>query len=163
MRYILQIFTGGWDTLNYTTEEILNRLKSLIPRMDVEKVILGWYPDAALYRPIGEYLRENNIDMLLWLPVFAELGDRVPMTPAVDLWGNLPMQSVEQQGETFAFSCPTDPANLKAVIDMYDSTFSDAGFSCENIGHFFGQCDRSRAECGFTYDDSLFTAVAGTC
>ena len=75
MRYILQIFTGGWDTLNYTTEEILNRLKSLIPRMDVEKVILGWYPDAALYRPIGEYLRENNIDMLLWLPVFAELSE----------------------------------------------------------------------------------------
>ena len=53
MRYILQIFTGGWDTPNYTTEQILNRLKSLIPRMDVEKVILGWYPDAALYRPIG--------------------------------------------------------------------------------------------------------------
>lgn len=129
MRYILQIFTGGWDTPNYTTEQILSRLKTLIPRMDVEKVILGWYPDAVLYRPIGEYLRENNIDMLLWLPVFAELGDRVPMTPAVDLWGSLPTQSVEQQGETFAFSCPTDPANLKAVIDMYDSTFSDAGFS----------------------------------
>jgi len=129
MRYILQIFTGGWDRPNYTSKAILERLESLIPRMKVDKVILGWYPDPALYRPIGQYLREKGIDMLLWLPVFAELGDRMPMKEAVDVWGRPLTQSVEQQGENFAFSCPTDPANLRAVTDAYDTLFAAAGFS----------------------------------
>lgn len=129
MRYILQIFTGGWEQPNYTAEAILDRLKFLIPRMPVEKVILGWYPDAALYRPIGEYLRGQGIDMLLWLPVFAELGDRVPMKPAVDLWGRPLTQDIEQEGENFAFSCPTDPHNLQAAVTLYETTFAEAGFS----------------------------------
>ena len=129
MRYILQIFTGGWDKPNYTSEEILDRLKNLIPRMKVDKVILGWYPDRSLYRPIGEYLKEQGIDMLLWLPVFAELGDRVPMKEAVDLWGRSLTQEIEQEGETFAFSCPTDPHNLRSVVDVYDTEFTDVGFS----------------------------------
>lgn len=129
MRYILQIFTGGWDKPNYTAEEILDRLKQLVPRMEVDKVILGWYPDKTLYRPIGEYLKEQGIDMLLWLPVFAELGDHVPMKEAVDLWGHSLTQEIEQEGETFAFSCPTDPVNLQNVVDVYDKEFSDIGFS----------------------------------
>ena len=97
--------------------------------MKVDKVILGWHPDRSLYRPIGEYLKEQGIDMLLWLPVFAELGDRVPMKEAVDLWGRSLTQEIEQEGETFAFSCPTDPHNLRSVVDVYDTEFTDAGFS----------------------------------
>ncbi len=129
MRYILQIFTGGWDKPNYSAEEILDRLKMLIPRMNVDKVILGWYPDKSLYQPIGKYLHEQGIDMLLWLPVFAELGDHVPMKAAVDLWGRSLTQEIEQEGETFAFSCPTDPLNLQTVVDVYDASFADVGFS----------------------------------
>ncbi|MBO5252665.1 MAG: hypothetical protein J6C51_01830 [Clostridia bacterium] len=129
MKYILQIFTGGWNEPNYTAEKILERLKMLIPRMDVEKVILGWYPDESLYRPIGEYLRENGIDMVLWLPVFSELQDRVPMKAAVDIWGRALTKTVEQQGENFAFSCPTEPCNLQAAVDVYEMFFSRAGFS----------------------------------
>lgn len=129
MRYILQIFTGGWDKPNYTAKAIMDRLDALLPRMDVDKVILGWYPDAEFYRTIGEYLRVKGIDMLLWLPVFAELGDHVPMKAAVDLWGQPLMHKVEQQGEAFVFSCPSEPANLQAAIEIYDTTYADAGFS----------------------------------
>ena len=129
MGYILQIFTGGWDKPNYTAEAILHRLEELVPRMDVDKVILGWYPDRELYRSAGKYLREKGIDMLLWLPVFAELGDHVPMKVAVDLWGNKLTKAAEQEGENFAFCCPTDTENLQAVLNVYEAEFADAGFT----------------------------------
>lgn len=128
MRYILQIFTGGWDKPNYTAEEILCRLKQLIPKMPVDKVILGWYPDETLYRSVGEYLHENGVDMLLWMPVFAELGDYVPMKPACDLWGKVLGSAAEQEGENFAFCCPTDRGNLQAVTAVYEKAFAGAGF-----------------------------------
>ena len=128
MRYILQVFTGGWDKTNYSTEEILCRLKQLVPKMPVEKVILGWYPDRELYRPIGEYLHENGVEMLLWMPVFAELGDHVPMKPASDLWGRVLGTAAEQEGENFAFCCPTDEGNLRAVTAVWEKDFAGAGF-----------------------------------
>ena len=129
MRYILQISTGSWDAPSYTAEQILARLDAILPRMAVDKVIIGWYPDAALYRPIGEYLRAKGIDMLLWLPVFSELAEHVPMKAAVDVWGRALTTAVEQHGEHFAFCCPTDAQNLQAAVDVFDASFADAGFA----------------------------------
>ncbi len=129
MRYILQISTGSWDEQSYTAQAILDRLDALLPRMAVDKVIIGWYPNKALYRPIGEYLRDKGIDMVLWMPVFAELGEHTPMKTAFDVWGRPLTKTIEQQGEHFAFCCPTDPDNLQAVIDIYEESFADCGFT----------------------------------
>lgn len=129
MRCIVQVFSGSWEEPSYTNEEILRRLAMLTARMTVDKVILGWYPDAAFYRPIGEYLRRKGIDMVLWLPVFAELQDRIPMKESLDAWGHPLAKAIERQGESFVFCCPTDEGNLQAVTQVFDRDFADAGFT----------------------------------
>ena len=128
MRGIAQIFTGGYDAPLYTADTIIARLREITESMTIDKVIVGWYPDEALYRPIGEFLHARGIEMFLWLPVFSETSDLVPMKAAVDLKGEPLTKAIEQQGENFIFSCPSSLDNLKAVCGVYETHFSECGF-----------------------------------
>lgn len=128
MRYIVQIFTGDWRAPAYTAQKIIERLEHILNTVDVEKVILGWYPQASLYREIGAYLHKHHVDMLLWMPVFAELSDFTQMDKALDLRGNPLTGAIDSAGESFVFCCPTSPKNLQAVKDVYDAHFADGGF-----------------------------------
>ncbi len=129
MRCIIQIFTGNRDERLYSAEEIVARLETVTAMVTVSKVIIGWHPDKALYRTVGEYLRKKRIDMLLWLPVFAEADAFVSMTAAVDVWGRLIPPPAVQEGEAFSFCCPTSDGNLDAVQRIYDTCFADCGFA----------------------------------
>ncbi len=129
MRYILQIFTGNYDAPLYTAAQILERLDDVTARLTIDKLIIGWYPDAQLYKQVGAYLRNKNIDMFLWLPVFSETGEFVPMDAAVDLWGRPIQPPTVQEGESFSFCCPSSPRNLDAVKTVYDRHFADCGFA----------------------------------
>ena len=77
---------------------------------------------------MGEYLHGKDIQMLLWLPVFAETEEMCENTPAVDLWGNIPANYDLAAGEGFRFNCPSDPQNAANVVDIYDRNFADCGF-----------------------------------
>ncbi|MBQ9397652.1 MAG: hypothetical protein IJU08_04080, partial [Bacteroidales bacterium] len=91
-KYIVQVSIGHWKAPTFSAEQIIARLDTVSRLIPIEKVIIGWSLDKEVYRKVGTYLHENNIHMLLWLPVFAETEDVLDNSPAVDLWGRLPAE-----------------------------------------------------------------------
>ena len=128
MQYILQIFTGGWNNATYTAEEIIARLTAVTGMFPVSKVIIGWHLDADLYKKVGAFLSRKGIDMLLWLPVFSEIGELCDPVECTDLWGQPVGSLALQEGENFVFYCPSSPKNLQNVKRVYERYFSDCGF-----------------------------------
>ena len=128
MEYIIQIFTGGWHQKNYTAEAIIQRLESVITFLPVKSVIIGWNTDADLYRKVGSFLHGKGIRMLLWLPVFSETGDLFPDEPALDLLAEPVGSFALQEGESFAFCCPSSSVNLQNVFSVYETYFSSCSF-----------------------------------
>lgn len=126
--YILQICTGGWNNQNYTTEQILDRLETVTEMLPVEKVIIGWNLEAEPYRLIGEYLHSRGIEMILWLPVFSEIGHIEEAEQSVDLWGVMTEPYNLQEGEDFTFYCPSSEKNIAAVKNIYGKHFAGCGF-----------------------------------
>ena len=126
--FAVQVSLGGWSTPNYQPQEIIDRLKEVNAIIPLKKVIIGWSTDTSIYKEVGEYLHSKNIQMLLWLPVFAETEEVCESTKAVDLWGNLPANYDLTAGEGFSFNCPTDPQNAANVINIYDKFFAGCGF-----------------------------------
>lgn len=126
--YIVQVSLGGWNKPDYTAEQIISRIDSVSRLIPVRKVIIGWSLDQDIYRTVGKHLHAKGIDMLLWLPVFAETEEVCDNVPAVDLWGGIPANYDLAAGEGFRFNCPSDPQNRANVVAVYDRHFSDCGF-----------------------------------
>lgn len=126
--YIVQVSLGGWHHPQYTASQITDRIDSVATMVTVGKVIIGWSLSKDIYRQVGEHLHARGIDMLLWLPVFAETEEVCENVPAVDLWGEPPANYDLAAGEGFRFNCPGDPDNISNVVDLYDKNFSDCGF-----------------------------------
>ena len=126
--FAVQVSLGSWYKPDYEAGEIVNRLKEVNSIIPLKKVIIGWSTDTSIYKEVGEYLRSNNIRMLLWLPVYAETEGVCENSEAVDLWGNVPANYDLAAGEGFRFNCPSNPANIANVIGIYDKYFSDCGF-----------------------------------
>ena len=126
--YIVQVSLGGWDSPDYTAEQIIGRIDTVSSLIPVGKVIIGWSLDKEIYRKVGSYLHSKDIKMLLWLPVFAETEEMCDNSPAVDLWGNIPANYDLAAGEGFRFNCPSDKQNAANIVAIYDNHFSDCGF-----------------------------------
>ena len=126
--YIVQVSLGGWNSPDYTAEEIISRIGQVNALIPVEKVIIGWSLNKDIYKTVGEYLHANGIKMLLWLPVFAETEEMCENTLAVDLDGEVPDNYDLAAGEGFRFNCPSHPENAANVVAIYDNHFSDCGF-----------------------------------
>lgn len=126
--YIVQVSLGGWNHPEYTADQIISRLDTVTGIIPVGKVIIGWSTDTGIYREVGKYLHSKGIEMLLWLPVFAETEEVCGSSPAVDIWGNIPSNYDLTEGEGFRFNCPSDPQNAAGVVAIYDEYFSDCGF-----------------------------------
>lgn len=128
MEYIIQIFSGGWHSTNYPAEQIINRIKKISSMIPVKKVIIGWSTDHQVYKEVGKYLHSAQIDMLLWLPVFSEVGSIKNGRVAVDVYGNAIGTVSYQKDEDFTFYCPGDEQNLQNVIEVYNEYFAECGF-----------------------------------
>ena len=126
--YIVQVSLGGWHSPDYTAEQIIRRIGEVDAKIPVEKVIIGWSLDKEIYRNVGEYLHGKGIQMLLWLPVFAETEEVCDNVPAVDLQGEIPANYDLAAGEGFRFNCPSLPENAANVVGIYDKYFNDCGF-----------------------------------
>lgn len=126
--YIVQVSLGGWQKPDYSAEQVIGRIDTVNQLIPVRKVIIGWSQDKDIYRQVGAYLHEKGIQMLLWLPVYAETEEVCENSPAVDLWGQIPANYDLAAGEGFRFNCPSDPQNAANVVALYDSLFSDCGF-----------------------------------
>ena len=128
MKYIGQIFTGGWNNLNYTAEEIIDRLEKVTAIIPLEKVIIGWNTNSEIYRTVGSWLHKHGIRMLLWMPVFSETGELKEADEALDLFGKKTGNLALQEGENFTFYCPSSERNIQNISDIYEEYFSDCGF-----------------------------------
>ena len=126
--YIVQVSLGGWHSPDYTAEQIIGRIDTVAALIPVEKVIIGWSVEPELYKTVGEHLHAKGIQMLLWLPVFAETEEVCDNVPAVDLWGEIPGNYDLTAGEGFRFNCPSNPQNAANVVGIYDRFFRDCGF-----------------------------------
>ncbi len=126
--YIVQVSLGGWHSPDYTAEQIIGRIDTVAALIPVEKVIIGWSVEPELYKTVGDHLHAKGIQMLLWLPVFAETEEVCENVPAVDLWGEIPGNYDLTAGEGFRFNCPSNPQNAANVVGVYDRFFRDCGF-----------------------------------
>ena len=126
--YVVQVSLGGWNSPDYTAEQVISRIGEVDALIPVEKVIIGWSLDTEIYKAVGEYLHAKGIKMLLWLPVFAETEEMCENTAAVDLHGEIPANYDLAAGEGFRFNCPSHPENAANVIAIYDKHFKDCGF-----------------------------------
>ena len=128
MKYILQIFSGFWNTLRCRAEDIVSRIDSLASEIETDKIIIGWSTDASLYRTLCSYLHGKGIQMLLWLPVFSAVRAELQPDPAQDIFGKAVAAPSAQEGETFHFVCPSSERNAKIVKETYEQFFSGCGF-----------------------------------
>lgn len=128
MEYIIQIFSGGWNVTNYSSGQIINRIKQIDALIPTKKVIIGWNMNRQVYQEVGEYLHSKGINMLLWLPVFSEIGSIKSGSMAVDVYGKKIGSVSFQKEEDFTFYCPSDMQNIQNVIEVYSESFAECGF-----------------------------------
>ncbi len=119
--YVVQVSLGGWHAPDYTSAQIIDRIDSVAQMIPVRKVIIGWSLDTSIYREVGAFLHGKGIEMLLWLPVFAETEEMCDNTPAVDLWGRIPanydLLCKSVPGATGYPEFETDAAFLDSQLD----------------------------------------------
>lgn len=71
--FVFQINTGSFTNRHYTEEELSASISRLFSYLHADKVILGWYPDTAMYREATKQVHSHNAEAYLWLPVFADI------------------------------------------------------------------------------------------
>ena len=128
MKYILQVSTGSLHGTHERPEGIIRKIRETAARIPAEKVIIGCSTDASVYREVGEALHRAGIQMILWLPVFAEIGADSGPDRALDLYGNPVGRPAGQQDGAFDFVCPSSRKNLRIVKEMWEKHFSGCGF-----------------------------------
>lgn len=128
MRHILQICTGAWNASNYTAEGIIERVRTISSRILVDRVIIGWSTDKALYQEVGSFLRGQGIQMILWLPCFSEISGVSHPDKTLDVFGREIVVPLRQPGEDFVFCCPSSARNIQIVESLYEEHFADCGF-----------------------------------
>ena len=126
--YVVQVSLGGWHHADYTADQVIDRIDAVAAKIPVRKVIIGWTVDKEFYVRVGEYLHAQDIQMFLWMPVFAETEEMCENEPAVDLDGEIPANYDLAAGEGFRFNCPSRPENAANVLAIYDDHFADCGF-----------------------------------
>ena len=126
--YVVQVSLGGWHHADYTADQVIDRIDAVAAKIPVRKVIIGWTVDKEFYARVGKYLHAHDIQMFLWMPVFAETEEMCENEPAVDLDGEIPANYDLAAGEGFRFNCPSRPENAANVLAIYDDHFADCGF-----------------------------------
>lgn len=128
MKHTLQICTGAWDTPNYTAKAITERIGLISSKILVDRVIIGWSTDAALYQEVGAYLHNRSIQMMLWLPCFSEISGIARPDRTLDIFGDRIVVPLAQPGEDFTFCCPSSPRNIHIVESLFEEHFANCGF-----------------------------------
>lgn len=155
MEFIAQIFTGGWHTPLYETQQILDRLDHICGMLRLKAVIIGWHIAPDLYKAVRHHLKEKNIALYLWLPAFSEIGELGDADKAENLFGTSSSYHL-QEGESFQFFCPSSEKNLQLIESIYDRYFSNCGFD----GVFL---DKIRGQSFATGREDIFGCSCGRC
>ena len=155
MKYVVQIFTGGWKNPLYKTEDIIQRLDHVMSMIDLSGVIIGWNLDSHMYKDIHEFLKARGVKMYLWLPAFSEIGELAEGDLAKNLFGTSGNYQL-QEGESFQFYCPSSKKNHDILMNIYDTYFADCGFE----GVFL---DKVRGQSFVTGAEDIFGCCCDRC
>ncbi len=139
MQYTLQVFSGSWYAPGERPEKVIRRIEEISRRIPVNRVIIGWKTDRALYDALGSRLRAAGIQMLLWLPVFTDVREATDTEEAVDFSGQRILPPTEQANAAFAFDCPSSRRNIRAVEELYEKYFAGCGFDGVFLDRIRGQ------------------------
>jgi len=168
----IQAFTRGLGVDGIEFSGLKKKLDLLFDSLDIENVIIGWANNKKLYEETKEYLEKRKAKMLLWFPVFSELGYFREFQPVVDFRGNKISSYKLQEGENFEFYCPTNKDNLRNVIEIFEQEyFAETGFdgvfldkirypSLSNgmnsvFSCFCPECKKAMADYGIDVDELL--------
>jgi len=125
----IQVFTQGLGVDGIEFCSLKKKLDVLFDNLDIESVIIGWANNKKLYEDTKEYLEKRNAKMLLWFPVFSELGYFREFQPVVDFRGNKVSSYKLQAGENFEFYCPANKDNQRNIIEIFEQEyFADTKF-----------------------------------
>ena len=128
IKYICQIFTGGWNNSLYSKEDICKRLDAIREMIDIDKLIIGWNIDKELYKHVIAYMHSMGAETYLWLPVLSEIGFFGDVDEVVSASGKKSESYKLQEGESFEFYCPSSDKNFELLKRIYTEGFSDCGF-----------------------------------
>ena len=135
MDIAVQIFSGGFAGKTVTFEAVEEKLLSILPRLPVSKVIMGWSLNKMLYEKTAEFLAKNNVAFYLWFPVFSETGalainnPNKKLSPLIDVRGQALENKADHAGEDFSFCCPNDPRNIENILNIFEDHFSSISFT----------------------------------
>ena len=124
MEVSIQIFSGNFLKKPVSFELVEKKLLSVLPRLPVTKVFMGWSLDKSLYEKTAEFLAQRNIDFYLWFPVFSETGAMKDLSHLVDIHER---QLKSPRGADFSFFCPNSQ-NIKKILSIFDREFSSIKF-----------------------------------
>ena len=134
MEITLQIFSGSFTGKTVSFEKVEQKLLSVLQRLPVSKVIMGWSPNRALYektaRLLGsKHLSKRKVDFYLWFPVFSETGALKSLSPLVDFHDRRLESASSHVDEDFSFCCPTDPQNIENILGIFEEHFASIPLS----------------------------------
>ncbi|MDR0497263.1 MAG: hypothetical protein LBH42_06595 [Treponema sp.] len=128
-RVTLQIFSGSFLKKETSYSEIEQKLLSVLPRLPVNKVLMGWALDKTIYEKTAEFLAKRDIDFYLWFPVFSETGALRELSALVDFTGQRIESRKGHKNEDFSFCCPHNPQNTEKILDIFEQEFASIPFN----------------------------------
>ncbi|MDR0313803.1 MAG: hypothetical protein LBI14_09410 [Treponema sp.] len=129
-KIILQIFSGGFLSEAVSFEAVQQKLEYVLPRLPVQKVIMGWSRDNSkkLYTQTASFLSKRNIEFYLWFPVFSETGSLLTLSPLIDIEGHEINNPANDEEENFSFCCPNNPQNHEKILGLFEKEFASLPF-----------------------------------
>lgn len=118
MKYILQLHTGPKNEPLFLKDAILNKIKYITDRLNVESIIYGWSMDKELNTSISSLCDTQNVEQILWLPVFAEIQDDKKSDRLIKIANGIESNHNFYGSDSFDFVCPSSSANLEEVVNF---------------------------------------------
>ena len=109
----LQILCGGFLDKSVSFELIGQKLNSVLSKLPVSKVFMGWALDKDTYKKTADFLAKRNIGFYLWFPVFSETNALRDLDALIDIHDQTIEYDRKNKGEAFSFYCPNNPNNIE--------------------------------------------------
>lgn len=156
MKTYLQVFSGGFKNQTINLEELMEKIKFMRERTDVSGVIAGWALNKEFYAKLKRSLREYDIELYFWLPVFSELDYFGDFQDVINYRNENKKSTGFQEDENFNFYCPNNKNNIENIKSIFTKHFADYDID----GVFL---DKIRYPSFSNSPESVFTCFCDTC
>ena len=156
MKTYLQVFSGGFKNQIINLEELMEKIKFVAEKADVNGVIIGWALNKEFYAKLKKSLKKYNIELYFWLPVFSELDYFREFQDVINYRNENIKSTGFQEDENFNFYCPNDKNNIENIKSIFLEYLADYDID----GVFL---DKIRYPSFSNNPESVFTCFCDTC